>query len=151
MKYGLLILGAAALSLLLAGCSGAGSSSSGSTLAEGSSPIVNGSGSSLTSSVSSTPAQEDPELRMMTVDEALDYFNGLNPQDLGLPGETMEEYQTYPSEKAVPVDGLPCMKLIVYADSSAGTNAPEATFLVARDGSAVYRLENGEVTQLEIG
>lgn len=151
MKRFFLIAGAAALSLLLAACSGAGSSSSGSTLAEGSNPIVNDSGSSLGSSVSSAVLEEGPELHMMTVDETLEYFDQLDPQALGLSGDSMEQYQTYPSEKAVPVDGIPCMKLIVYADSSVGTNMPEATFLVARDGTAIYRLENGEVTKVDIG
>ena len=60
----------------------------------------------------------------------------------------MEEYNFYPSEKAIPVYGLPSMKVIVYRQTEASTNEPVGTFLVARDGMAVYRLEEGDVTKV---
>ena len=153
MKHNFWILGAAlALGITLAGCSGGDSASSGSTLAEAASAPAGSSSQLAQESSSSAPiVQEEPERKMMTVDEAVEYFMRLNPADLGLPGESMEAFQVYPSEKAVPVDGLPCMKLIVYADSAAGTNSPEGTFLLARDGTAVYKLDGKEAVQLEIG
>lgn len=144
---------ALALTLALTACQGGGGSSSGSTLAEGSNPVVNESSSvsSTASSAVSSQPQETEELHMMTVEETMDFFNGLSPSVLGLPGESMSEYQIYPSEKAVPVDGLPCMKIIVYGDTSVGTNEPEGIFLLARDASALYHLVDGEVTQLDMG
>lgn len=138
-----------ALLLALSACGGGdgGSSSSALTLAEGSDPVVNG------SSVSSTLADEGqesgPEVRhMMTVDEVLVFFSGLSPQELGLERESMSDYNFYPSEKAIPVNNLPSMKIIVYQETETNTNEPVATFLIARDGTAVYRLEDGELTQV---
>ncbi|RKJ42089.1 hypothetical protein D7X94_01015 [Acutalibacter sp. 1XD8-33] len=154
MKHNSLALGAVVLAfgLSMAACgSGNGGSSSSQTLAEGSSPAVNGetSGSLISSEgTSSALVESQEELHMMTVEETVDFFYRLNPEDLGLSGTEMAEYQIYPSEKAVPVDNLPCMKIIVYSDAS-GSNQPEGTFLVARDGTAVYRLEENEVTRVE--
>lgn len=140
---------ALAIGLMLAGCGGGGGSSSSSiTLAQGSDPAVNGSGS-LASSAASKP-EEDGELLMMTVDEAISRFKQLDPAVLGLSKESMSEYDIYPTEKAVPVDGMPCLKIIVYGETDAGTNQPEGTFLLARDGTALYRLEGKEVTKLDM-
>ena len=135
------------LALSLAACGGGdgGSSSSALTLAEGPNPVVNGSGAS--SALGDQETQE-AERHMMTVDETLVFFSKLTPQDLELEGESMEEYNFYPSEKAIPVYGLPSMKVIVYRQTEASTNEPVGTFLVARDGMAVYRLEEGDVTKV---
>lgn len=139
---------ALALSLVLAGCGGGdpGSAVSGSsgTLAEGSDPLVNGASSTLSET-------EGEQLHMMTIEETIEYFKRLDPTALGLKGESMADYQIYPSEKAIPVDNLPCMKLIVYAKTEAGTNTPEETFLVARDGTAVYRLVDGQAEEIDLG
>lgn len=140
---------AAAVGLMLAGCGGGGNSSSSSiTLAQGSDPVVNEAGS-LVSSVASE-LEKNEELLMMTVDETISNFKRLDPAVLGLQGEDMSEYDVYPSEKAVPVDGIPCLKIIVYYETDVGTNQPEGTFLMARDGTALYRLEGREVTKLEM-
>lgn len=140
---------AAAIGLMLAGCGGGGSSSSSSiTLAQGSDPVVNETGSLVSSTVS--VAEESGELMMMTVDEAIARFKRLDPAALGLAKEDMSEYDVYPTEKAVPVDGMPCLKIVVYGESDVGTNQPEGTFLLARDGTVLYRLEGREVTKLDI-
>lgn len=157
MKRNSLALGlcGAAIWLALAGCGGGGASSSSAvTLAQGSDPVVNSAGSSasaLEASGTSSGKEDGGELMMMTVDEAISHFKGLDPAALGLEGEDMSGYELYPTEKAVPVDGLPCLKITVYGESEAGTNQPVGTFLMARDGTAVYRLEDGQVTKLDIG
>lgn len=138
-----------ALGLMLAGCGGGGSSSSSSiTLAQGSDPAVNSTASAV--SAPEGDKKEGDKLLMMTVDEAIARFKQLDPKVLGLPGEDMSAYEVYPTEKAVPVDGIPCLKITVYDESSAGTNNPEGTFLLARDGTALYRLEGDEVTELKM-
>ena len=137
------------LALALSACGGGdpgSSSSSGGGLALGSDPVVNG---SQAGSSSGLETQEEP-LHMMTIDETLTFFGSLNPANLGLEGESMAEYSFYPTEKAIPVDGLPCMKVTVYKKTEAGTNSPELTFLVARDGTAVYRLQDGQAEKLDI-
>ncbi len=135
----------------LSACGGGGgsSSSSGGTLAQGSDPTVNGSSGSGSDLAASSAVQVE-ERHMMTVDETTDFFLKLTPKELGLEGESMEEYEVYPSEKAVPVNGLPCMKLIVYQKSAAGTNAPVSTYLVARDGTAVYQIQGEIAVDLEL-
>lgn len=138
-----------ALSLALTGCGGgdpgSGSSGSAGTLAEGSSPVVNGAESS------SGLASQEEELHMMTTEETIEYFRTLDPKALGLKKDSMDEYRVYQVEKAIPVDNLPCMKITVYARTDAGTNEPEQTFLVARDGTAVYRLTDGQVEEIDLG
>lgn len=141
---------AVAIGLMLAGCGGGGNSSSSSiTLAQGSDPVVNDTGS-LVSSAASETEKQDGELLMMTVDEAISRFKQLDPAMLGLSKLSMSEYDIYPTEKAVPVDGIPCLKIIVYDETDVGTNQPEGTFLLARDGTALYRLEGKEVTKLDM-
>lgn len=138
----------AAFLLTLSACGGdGGSSSSALTLAEGSNPAVNG--SSVSSALGEEGQESESEERhMMTVDETIDFFSTLSPKDLGLEGESMEDYNFYPSEKAIPVNNLPSMKIIVYQDTEAHTNEPVGTYLIARDGTAVYRLEGEELTQV---
>lgn len=160
MRHKLPALAAALLlALTLAGCGGGGAgsgASSGSTLAEGSDPVVNGpdTGSSgvqsQDSAASSGLESQEEMLQMMTVEETLEYFRRLSPADLGLEGESMEEYSFYPSEKAIPVDGLPCMKITVYDKTEVGTNTPVGTFLVARDGTAIYRLVDVQAEKLDL-
>ncbi len=148
-----LVLAGLVLAAGLSACGGGGgsSSSSGGTLAQGSDPTVNGSsGSGSGSALVASSAVQVEERHMMTVDETADFFLKLTPKELGLEGESMEEYEVYPSEKAVPVNGLPCMKLIVYQKSTAGTNAPVSTYLVARDGTAVYQIQGEIAVELEL-
>lgn len=156
MKQKIWIFGAAlALGLILTACSDSGDSSSGSTLAETAS--VPGESSGLTDEGAASSGadlaetvNQEPQVHMMTVDETINFFMNLDPSVLGLPGDSMEGYQVYPTEKAVPVDGLPCMKLIVYDDDGeAGTNSPKGTFLMSRDGARVYRLEGEEAIPIE--
>lgn len=144
-----------ALGLSLAACSDDGNSSSDSTLTETAS--VPGESSGLTDEGSASSGadlaetgSQEPQVRMMTVDETINFFMKLDPSVLGLPGDSMEGYEVYPTEKAVPVDGLPCMKLTVYDDDGkAGTNSPKGTFLMSRDGARLYRLEGEEAIPIE--
>lgn len=146
LKVLALLFCGAVMGVVLTGCGGGGNSSSSSiTLAQGSDPVVNSSVSSETSK-----APESGELMMMTVDEAISRFMQLDPAVLGLEDEDMSGYEIYPTEKAVPVDGIPCLKITVYDESSAGTNQPMGTFLLARDGTALYRLEGNQVTKLDM-
>ena len=140
------VLAAAVLTLALAACGGGGnSSSSGLAPAEGSEAAKESSVAAESSSsgleASSAGASSEEQRHMMTVDETLEYFATLDPAALGLEKASMGEYQTYPNEKAVPVDGLPC--------TEEGNNVPEATFLVARDGTAIYRLEGDIAEKIE--
>ena len=70
------------------------------------------------------------------------YLEGLSPELLGLPGASMSEYEIYSAEQMVPVNGITCAKLSVYSRGTSDTNTFQGVFLLARDGTRLYRLEN---------
>lgn len=81
-------------------------------------------------------------LTVMTLDESVGYLEGLSPELLGLPGASMSEYEIYSAEQMVPVNGITCAKLSVYSRGTSDTNTFQGVFLLARDGTRLYRLEN---------
>lgn len=92
------------------------------------------------------------ELEVMTVEETMDFFNRLSPSVLGLDAETMDQYDMYYNMANVPVDGVPCLEITVYGETeTAQTNTPLGTYLVARDGTALYHLDvdTDTVTRLD--
>lgn len=154
MKFNKLGLMAAvlALCLCLGACGNGGAPAASGSLAESSgTSSQEASGSEVSSGLNSSPLPEEQkeELHMMTVEETIEYFKSLDPAALGLSAKDMSAYNIYPSDKAIPVDGMPCMKVTAYATTESG-NSPEATFLVARDGTAIYSLVDGEVTKLDL-
>lgn len=128
------------LLLMLAGCGGGegtSSLSSRGTLAESALSALEGA---------------ESELEVMTVEETVDFFKRLSPQVLGLEGGSMAEFDVYHEQASVPVDGVPCLEVTVYKDDeTAHTNVPLGTYLVARDGTALYSLdtETDSIARLE--
>lgn len=86
----------------------------------------------------------------MTLDEALAFFNTINPSELGLEGTSMGEYDVYTGSGAVFVQGVPCQKFQVYSkDNPEQTNHLEGTFLMNGDGTRLYRInEDDTVTEI---
>lgn len=88
----------------------------------------------------------------MTVAEVLEYFSALSPQTLGLTGDSMEDYEYYPSQQVVPVDGILCTEVDVYSRSgSAGANGIEGRYLLSRASPVrLFRVDSGSnvVTEL---
>ena len=92
----------------------------------------------------------NPYLTPMTELEAIDYVASLEPGQLGLEGESMEEYSVYSMTGSVMINDEPCMQIRVFSkDNPAGTNAVEATFLIDGVGN-LYRIEEstGEVSRV---
>lgn len=92
------------------------------------------------------------ELEVMTVEETVEYFKRLSPQVLGLEGKTLAEYEVFHNQASIPVNGLPCLEISVYhLDEDAHTNEAVGTYLLARDGTALYQLEpeTDKITPLE--
>ena len=78
----------------------------------------------------------------MTTMEALDYIRAMEPADLGLTGESMEEYRIYALDGVVKVDDIPCLHVNIYqTDNPAGSNAVAGNFFISADGQHIYRLD----------
>lgn len=94
-----------------------------------------------------TPAPP-PGMSMM---EAEDYFKSLSPADLGLPGESMEDFSIYTMSGAVLVDGNPCVRMNVYSnDNPQHTNELVGCFLMNGNGTHLYRLDTATNTVEEL-
>lgn len=78
----------------------------------------------------------------MTLMEAMDFVNTLDPADLGLNGSSMEDYTIYAMDGAVMIDNIPCMHINVYDDNATtGTNVVAGQFFMSADGQHIYRLD----------
>lgn len=73
--------------------------------------------------------------------EQLDYFNGLDPQKLGLEGSDMSAYKVYPQQGLVRVDGVECREITVYDVNEEGNNVLVGTFFFSSDLEHMYRLQ----------
>lgn len=82
------------------------------------------------------------EPKTMTLLEAEDHFKRLSPAQLGLEGDSMDEYQVYSLSGVVLVDDQPCLQLSVYSnDNPEQTNDLMGRYLMTSDGSHIYRLD----------
>ena len=87
----------------------------------------------------------------MSMMEAEDYFKSLSPADLGLPGESMEDFSIYTMSGAVLVDGNPCVRMNVYSnDNPQHTNELVGCFLMNGNGTHLYRLDTATNTVEEL-
>ena len=84
-------------------------------------------------------AAEKPD--NLTVEEAVDRILAMKPQQLGLPGSSMEEYQLYAQEGYAMVDDTGCFCINVYDLDSAGSHRIKGSYLVRVDGTDIYRLD----------
>ena len=83
----------------------------------------------------------------LTLADAVGFLSLMHPSDLGLSGTSMTDYHVYPEEGSVLVDGLSCVKLGVYElMPHAGTNQIAGIYLLARDLTALYRLDTNTNT-----
>lgn len=103
-------------------------------------------------------SEEQPEEvqdeKELTVTDAVEFLHGLPPSVLGLAGDSMEEYQIFPAQEVVSVDGLPCSKLFVYrVNEKTGTNVIQGVYFLSRgEERRLFMLdrEKGEVAGLEL-
>lgn len=99
--------------------------------------------------------EEEPEPENMTNDDLINYLKGLSPARLGLTGQSMNDYQLYPQDGAVRVNGVPCRKVQVYhlripddGDQDEEFNEIAGIYLITGDCQHIYRLENGTVQEM---
>lgn len=88
-------------------------------------------------------------LTNMTFMESVDYLYSLSPKQLGLPGDSMEDYRIYVMDGAVIVDNRACMQLNVYElDPELSTNIFVGSYLVTADSRYLYELVDGQAVQI---
>ena len=101
---------------------------------------------------------EEPEKKpvdivvSMTTSESIDYFRSLPPEALGLPGESMDDYDIFASEHLIMVDDVPCKEFHVYSISGrTGTNDVQGLYLLTQRGARkIYKLDEATDTVTEI-
>lgn len=69
---------------------------------------------------------------------AQDRIASMTPAELGLPGESMDQYVVFPIDGVEMVDGVACIRVNVF-DSSDGSNRFMGGYLVSTDGLHLYR------------
>lgn len=79
---------------------------------------------------------------------AKDYLKSLTPAQLGLSGQSMDEYEIMTIDGTVFVNELPCHRLNIYDKN----NVIMGIFLITLDGQHLYRLnpETDQVTSVEM-
>lgn len=77
----------------------------------------------------------------MTAVEAMDFFNSIDPANLGLSGSSMEDYTVYAMDGVVLIDGIPCMSMNVYQEGRVGANEIAGQYFISSDGLHIYQLD----------
>jgi len=92
----------------------------------------------------------DPETVTMNLVEIVDFVSRLSPTDLGLEGQSMDDYEVYAIEGAVLVDNRSCIKISVYSKEEVGSNSIEGEYLLTPDGAHIYAVDGelGKVKEL---
>lgn len=100
------------------------------------------------------PVEEEPEeaSQPKAMTEQLEYFNGLNPEKLGLVGDDMNDYTVYPRQGWVLVDDIPCREMDVYLENIAdGSNVFKGAYFLSNDLSRLFmRTEDNRIVVVEL-
>lgn len=92
------------------------------------------------------------DARQMSSMEAIAYMRSLSPSALGLPGESMQEYNIYTLDGGVFVNGEPCVRLnICYRDTKTETNDAAGFYYLSCMERRIYRhdLNTNQVTEIK--
>lgn len=90
------------------------------------------------------PAVDRPVLDPASLPQQMDQLKAMSPSELGLPGDSMDEYEIYPGEGFVMVDGTPCRKFNIYRRQGSGEvhyTDIVGIFLFSGDQQHIYRLD----------
>ena len=96
--------------------------------------------------------EEKEEDRPTALSEQMDFFNSLEPRDIGLEGDNMGDYTVYPKQGWVLVDSFSCRELNIYLeDALDGTNVFMGTFYLSSDLQHLYkRMDDNSIVQMEL-
>ena len=95
---------------------------------------------------------EEEESRPTALSEQMDFFNSLEPRNIGLEGDDMADYTIYPKQGWVLVDSFSCRELDVYLeDALSGINVHMGTYYLSSDLQRLYqKTESGEIVQISL-
>lgn len=85
----------------------------------------------------------------ITMREAQQKLESMTPAELGLEGESMDEYEVFTFDGAVVVDGRACVRMNVYNFEQ--SNEFMGCYLMSLDGRHLYRMDTAtqEITELD--
>lgn len=99
--------------------------------------------------VSEAGAEDDGAIEALTNSDAVNLLKAMPPEKLGIQGDSMENYDIYPIEGAVMVDGNLCLRLQVYpAHGEDESSAIAGTYFLSGDQKHLYRLDGEQVSEL---
>lgn len=93
-----------------------------------------------------------PAGQALSIRGAQNRMREMAPVQLGLEGESMDEYEMIPMDATELVDGVACIRINVYNGSDADIpNEFRGSYLMSVDGLHMYRLDpsSNEITELE--
>lgn len=76
-------------------------------------------------------------------------LEAMTPAELGLSGESMEEYNVFPIDGVEMVDGVACITLYVYSDGGENGNEFMGSYLMSIDGAHLYQV-NPVTDEIEV-
>lgn len=85
----------------------------------------------------------------ITMREAQQKLESMSPAELGLEGESMDQYEVFTFDGAVVVDGRACVRMNVYNFEQ--SNEFMGCYLMSLDGRHLYKMDTAtqEITELE--
>lgn len=102
--------------------------------------------------VTSPPSAQTSAQHPVTQRGAARILENMAPAQLGLPGDSMDQYEVLPMGSTEMVDGRPCIRLHVYNDNNApNSNEFLGSYLMSLDGDHLYRVDpvTDEITELD--
>lgn len=92
--------------------------------------------------VTSPPPSSVPSSESVTMRGAQERLEGMTPEELGLPGESMDEYEVISMDGVAMVDGIACIRVHVYTEET-GVQGSEfmGSYLMTIDGQHLYRVD----------
>lgn len=102
--------------------------------------------------VTSPPPSAGPSSHTVTQRGAKQILQGMEPAQLELVGESMDEYEVMPVDGTELVDDRPCIRLYVYSDDNRpNSNEFMGSYLMSIDGEHLYKVDpiTDEIKELD--
>lgn len=102
--------------------------------------------------VTAPPNNTVPAGQALSIRGAQNRMREMAPIQLGLEGQSMDEYEMIPMDATELVNGVACIRINVYNGSGAASpNEYRGSYLMSVDGLHMYRLDTGtnEIVELE--
>lgn len=91
--------------------------------------------------VTSPPPSSVPSSESVTMRGAQERLEAMSPEELGLPGESMEAYEVIAVNGVAMVDGIACIRVHVYTEETDTVGSEfMGSYLMTIDGQHLYRL-----------